>query len=407
MKKPRNDNIAIIIAIVLIFVYVIAESYTVNNSKLLTQTAVVSTVNKTISTKALIVRDEHAIANTSSGVVVPCYNDGDKIRTGSNVAMVFNSSDDATNYSKKQELDKALAKYTELQSQSTGIASNINSLNKEIGNDVNEYIRSLDKKDSQDIRESSGLLNDALIRRQLLIGETVDFTPIINDITAKSQALSSIAPIDYVKTDLSGVFTSYTDGYEGLVDYKNVKNLTVDDVNSYISTVSEKAQVPNNIGKLVTSYNWYIACVVNTDDIKNMQNGDTIKIALSNSENSVIKMQIVTGAEPKIGEQQTVLVLKSNDLDSKILNQRCEDIQIICDEYTGIKVPVDAVHINGDEKGVYALVSTQVQFRKAEVIYTTDEYVLLSYDVEDKDGIRLYDQIIIQGKELSDGKVYT
>lgn len=407
MKKPRNDNIAIIIAIVLIFVYVIAESYTVNNSKLLTQTAVVSTVNKTISTKALIVRDEHAIANTSNGVVMPCYNDGDKIRTGSNVAMVFNSSDEATNYSKKQELDKELAKYTELQSQSSGIASNINSLNKEIGNDVNEYIRSLNDKDSQEIKDSSGILNDALIRRQLLIGETVDFTPIISDITAKSQALNTSAPIDYIKTDSSGIFSSYTDGYENLVDYKNVKNLTIDEVNSYISTASQKAPVANNIGKLVTSYNWYIVCVVNTDDIKNMQNGDKIKVSLSNSENSVIKMQIVTGAEPKIGEKQTVLVLKSNDLDSKILNQRCEDIQIICEEYTGVKVPVDAVHINGDQKGVYALVSTQVQFRKAEVIYTTDEYVLLSYDVEDKDGIRLYDQIIIQGKELSDGKVYT
>lgn len=407
MKKRINDNVAIVVAIVLILVYVIAESYTVNNSKLLTQMAVVSTVNETISTKAIIVRDEHVIANTSNGIVVPCYNDGDKIKNASNVAMVFDSQESASAYSKKQELEKEIQKYTKLQGQSSGIASNIDSLNKEIANNVDNYIRQLSSNSFDKIKSSSDSLNESLIRRQLLIGENVDFSAVLNDLNNEYNGLNSVAPSSYIPTDMSGVFTSYTDGYENLIDYNNVNNLTVDEVNSYIQTVLENKQETNNIGKLVTGYNWYMLCVVDTNDVKNMNNGAKIKIALSNRENSVIEMKIISGAEPNSNQSQTVLVLKSNDDFSNILNQRCEDIEIIREKYTGVKVPVEAIHIENDKKGVYALIATQVKFREAEVIYTTDDYVLLSYDDKNKDGIHLYDQIIIQGKELSDGRIYT
>ena len=282
MKKRINDNVAIVVAIVLILVYVIAESYTVNNSKLLTQMAVLSTVNETISTKAIIVRDEHVIANTSNGIVVPCYNDGDKIKNASNVAMVFDSQESASAYSKKQELEKEIQKYTKLQGQSSGIASNIDSLNKEIANNVDNYIRQLSSNSFDKIKSSSDSLNESLIRRQLLIGENVDFSAVLNDLNNEYNGLNSVAPSSYIPTDMSGVFTSYTDGYEDLIDYNNVNNLTVDEVNSYIQTVLENKQETNNIGKLVTGYNWYMLCVVDTNDVKNMKNGAKIKIALSN-----------------------------------------------------------------------------------------------------------------------------
>ena len=70
-------------------------------------------------------------------------------------------------------------------------------------------------------------------------------------------------------------------------------------------------------------------------------------------------------------------------------------------------MPASAVHVNNGEKGVYALVASVVEWRKANELYTQGDYVVLSYDAKDTDGIRLYDQIITQGKELRDGKVYT
>ena len=407
-KKHKFDNIAMIIAIVVVLVFIIAECYAVTNVNLQTQTAVISSVNETIDTKAIIVRDEHAIANTSSGVVVPCFNDGDKIGVNGNVAMVFSASQQATQYSQKQQLEQELEYYRNLQSQSSGVVTNIESLNKEINENVDEYIRSVNSKDLSQVQLSADNLNDSLIRRQLLIGEQVDFSSTIADIEAQLNALGNCQPDSFVTTDVSGVFSSYTDGYENTVDYNGVGELTVEQVNDYTTQFATANQNQNNnIGKLVTSYSWYLVCVVNSDDLQDMENGDSIKITLKDNGDAMLNVQIVDGAEPDMGVEQTVLILKCNDMNAQLITQRCEDIQIICNTHTGIKVPVDAVHISQDKKGVYALISNQVAFREAEVIYTTDDYVLLSYDADNKAGIRLYDQIITQGKELEDGKVYT
>lgn len=406
-KKLKLDNIAMIGAIVVVLVFIIAECYAVTNVNLQTQTAVISTVNETIDTKAIIVRDEHAIANTSSGVVVPCFNDGDKIAVNGNVAMVFSDSQQATLYSQKQQLLEELDYYTNLQAQSTGVVTHIESLNKEIVENVDDYIRTLYSKDVSAVQLSADNLNDSLIRRQLLIGEQVDFSSTIADIEAQLNALDSCQPNSFVTTEVSGVFSSYTDGYESTIDYNGVGELTAQQVNDYVAQFATVNQNQNNIGKLVTSYSWYLICVVNSDDIQNMENGDTIKITLKDNGDTMLNVQIVDGAEPDIGVEETVLILKCNDMNAQLIAQRCEDIQIICKTHTGIKVPVDAVHISQDKKGVYALISNQVAFREAEVIYTTDDYVILSYDADNKSGIRLYDQIITQGKELEDGKVYT
>ena len=41
-----------------------------------------------------------------------------------------------------------------------------------------------------------------------------------------------------------------------------------------------------------------------------------------------------------------------------------------------------------------------------EELYVKD-YVLFEYDTTDKDAIRIYDEIITQGKDLHDGKDYS
>ena len=56
---------------------------------------------------------------------------------------------------------------------------------------------------------------------------------------------------------------------------------------------------------------------------------------------------------------------------------------------------------------MYVLVAGQVKFRPATVLYSGKDYVILAYDAQNKDGIRLYDEIITEGKDLYNGKVYT
>ena len=167
------------------------------------------------------------------------------------------------------------------------------------------------------------------------------------------------------------------------------------------------AKETGSFGKLIGDYEWYFCCKVDAEQIKNINDGDKLNVALKDS-NEVIQCEVLCGATVDLGTKESVMVLKSSMMNGQITSMRVENIEIRYKEYTGFKVPSKAIHVNEKgEKIVYALIANQVAARKSEIIYSTKDYSIFSYNPEDKNGIRLYDQIITQGKDLHDGKVYT
>lgn len=410
MKKiapPLKQNIAAILVIFLIFVYVIAECCSVLNVKLETQTAIVSTVYETVDVKALVVRDESVLSESGDAVTVPSVEDGEKVKTGGEIAMQFSSAENAQTYSEYMNLERELEYYAQLESQAVGQVTDVESLDRDILSDVNGYIRAAAKTDTNRISIYSNELNDKFTRRQMLIGEQIDFSSVIKSIEDEMNAIqiSSCKPTGYIKTDQSGIYSGYTDGCEEIFNYDEVTKLDVQTLNSCINSVAS-AEPSESLGKLITSFDWYFCAVVNTADIAALDNGDKVEVTLKDSDD-VLKCEIVSGADTSMGQEQSVLILECSEMNSEIAALRLEDIQIRVKSYTGIKVSPDAVHVNNSEKGVYALVSSVVEWRRADILYTGDNFVILSYDSASKDGIKLYDQIVIKGKDLHDGKVYT
>ncbi len=428
MKKVNKSDLLIsVVAVALAFI-IFFQVYSVTNVKLITQTAQTTTVYETISTSALVIRDETVIENSSSGVIVPCLSDGDKAKVNSNVAMIFKDSDSANNYDKYSEIQQEIEYYTSLESQSVGQITNVDSINDQIYDNIDEYIRLINSNDLSNVSDYAGSVNDSIIRRQILIGESVDLTSVIQELRQESETYASnLTPSSYITTENSGIYSSYTDGFESIIDFSTVEELTIDEVNSAIETVNTTdAQSVSSVGKLVTSYTWYFVCVVDAESVASLDDGDKIDVVLDDNYDMVLTMKIVSGAEPDLNQDQTVLILKSTALNSSTVNFRLEDIKIRLNEYTGIKVPSSAVHVIENEdydemdvdedgnpteskyiKGVYVLISSQVKFREATILYSQDDYVIMSYKTSDSDGIHLYDKIITQGKDLEDGKVYT
>ncbi len=408
MNRERLNNISIAIAIALIFAYIAFEVYSVSHIEVKTETALISTVYEKIDAKALVIRDEQPVNKASGGITVPCFNDGDKINVGGNVAMRFSNQEAATNYSKYAEIQQSLAYYENLESQTLGQVASVESIDSELESDINTYIRNIALRNTEGLSEAGEKVNDGLVRRQMIIGEKVDLLSIIQDLRQQAQQYASNAkPDSFITTDVSGVFSSYTDGYENVVPYDKVKELTLEQVQTTLDKIEKEKKTTDYLGKLVTSYEWYMACIIDANDAKTLKNGGRVQLSLKDSNDTVLTADVVSGADIPHGEKQSLLILRCNDMNSSLASLRSEDIELRIKSYEGIKVPLSAIHVNEKgEKGVYALVASQVYFRKAEVLYTTDEFAILEFDQGKADGIRLYDKIITQGKELKEGKVY-
>ena len=407
LSASQKQSVAIIFILLLIIVYVAVQCYSVMNVRLQTQTALLSTVYEEVEATALVIRDEHIVSAQGGGVTVPSVSNGEKVKNGGELAKVFGSTENAAAYASYLELEAELEYFAQMESQAVGQVTDVESLDADILQNVNSYIRSNSAKDFVQSKDFASQLNDKFTRRQMLIGQDIDFASIVTEITSQMNEINinSCKPTGYVSADASGIFSEYTDGLEQAFDFKNIEELDAETLQGYIE--SAQAAVPTeDMGKLITSFDWYMCALVNTADLAELQDGAKVDVAIKGTD-KVIKCKIVSGADAQLGQEQSVLILKSTEMNSDIASLRVEDIQIRTKEYTGIKVSPNAVHIKDGEKGVYALVSSVVEWRKADVLYTGKDFVVLSYSDEESGGIKLYDEIIIKGKELHDGKVYT
>ena len=198
MKNMRRNDVAIFIAIFLVVAYVFYECYSVTHIELVTETALPTTVYEQVDAQALVVRQEHIIDNADDGVTVASNENGAKIKVGGNVSMVLDSQKSASNYSKYVESRDRLEYYEDLRARSVGQAANVESINDDLHRQVNDYIRSLNT--NKDIDDTADALNGSLVKRQLIIGEKIDFSAIISDLQQKTDKYSSYRPTGYIST---------------------------------------------------------------------------------------------------------------------------------------------------------------------------------------------------------------
>ena len=410
-KKQKSNNskqylvMAVIVVVILAFVAV--ECFNVLNVSLKTQTAYITTVYDTINTQAVIIRDEKA-ASSGNGIAVATVADGEKVAAGGSIAMLFSTSEQAQKYANYLELEREREYYIDMVNVSVGSVTDIERLESTIVSDVNGYIRAAAKSDSQGVQSYSRDLNDDFTKRSLLIGEAIDFSAGLQEINDKLAAINvnSCKPSGYVTAETSGYYSKYTDGCEEAFSYAMVDKLSVDAFENYLSQASAAQGTVQGSGKIINSYVWYLCCLVKPEDMVGLENGESLEVYIK-SANKSLNCKIVSGAESSVGAEETVLVLSCNEMNSDISSMRLEDIELRVRSYTGVKVDSAAVHELDGEKGVYALVSNIAKWRKADILYTGEDYVILSYkDPENSNGIKLYDEIIIQGKDVKDGKVF-
>ena len=85
---------------------------------------------------------------------------------------------------------------------------------------------------------------------------------------------------------------------------------------------------------------------------------------------------------------------------------RKADCRLITTTYSGLKVSNDALRVVDGQEGVYVLVGQKIVFKPVEVIYSSDDFTLVSSS--GSTGSRVLkenDEVVVGGKDLFDGKV--
>lgn len=405
-EKEKNvvKKFAIIAAALTLLTYIGYQVYRMAYSPVETEIAREYTVEDTVETDVFVARNENYITNKKDGTIISVVDDGSRVAKNQEVAVVFSDTEAADTYSRLRELETEIERYKKLSSQSDNYTFNINDLDDNIDTAAMDLVNSVWKKDFTEINENINNVRDQVVTRQIATGNSIDFETKLksfeseyNDLSKKNSSHTSVV------SDTSGYYISGTDGLEKIVDTAKVKDLSVDDIYGVLKSKAE--DVPDGaIGKVVTDFTWYFLCIVDSNRTGTLEVGDTITVNLPFSAVNSVKATVYAINE-NTGDKSAI-VLSCNLMNSDISSLRHETAELVIDSYTGLRVPATAIRVNDDgEKGVFVQNGNIIEFRKLNIVYTADDYVLSSADSNDDSFVRLYDNIVTKGKDLYDGKI--
>ncbi len=404
LKSKRIISIILIFSVIAFFSsYIIYQIVASSNAKMETEFALKETVYETIDTQCFVVRDEKFIKNDATGTTVSFVTDGERVAAGDTVSVVFDSVEDASSFLQVQELRKEIDHYEYVSGQANVQTLNIDSLTKKINSELTDYLKSVDSGDYKKAIDKSELFRDSVIGKQIATGTHFDFGDKLESLKKELEDLQSEKyAYTEVKAEEAGYFISGADGYENVIKYSDVDNLTIDDVKKAFK--SKPSDVSSSIvGRTVSSFNWYIVCLVDTDKTIDLSNDKALYVNFPSAGIEKLPVSI-----HKIGNRdgdKTILILSCDEMNENLSEFRIEDIQIITDEYSGFKIPNSSIRTVDGEKGVYIVRGNLMGFRKIHVIYSTDSYSIVDNPKDASDYIRLYDNVVTEGVDLYDNKL--
>ena len=400
-KKANIQTILHIIVLIMFLTVFVSIFYNNDGRDYVTEIALMLKSTDSAVINGIFIRDENVIKYNGEGAVSYSVSDGGKVGKGSVIAEIYPSSEQIQINRQISSLEDELALLKKIQNPGTVESAQPSSLSVLIQEQYRNLIYYRDLKNYSKISEKEENLLVYLSTYQLLTNSDVSFTDRISEITAEinNLKLEMSQPVDVKTSDRSAYFVSYCDGYEDELKKSDIKNLTAD----YLKTVEDKKLTDENIiGKTIDSYEWYIAGIVDNTN-KSYEAGQKIKIKTESSpeEHDAEIIDVIDNGNPA----ECVIVASSDEFGYSLVQHRCERTEIIKGVYNGLKVPRKAIRFqknsDSDEKckGVYILQGEQVVFRKIDVIYEGNDYVLSKVFSKDEgtDYLALYDDIIVEG----------
>lgn len=395
--KSIRDTLLIALIFVAILSLIVSQIYIGINRANSTEDALLYSARRSLSFTGVIVRDETIVYtpfSVGSGVLDYTVSDGSRLSNKTVIANVYDSYDQIYYRYRIEQLKNDIALLESAQSRGTTDYAQPEFLTAQIVESYKELLLNMAQGDLEQVYDES----DDMLRLMSIFNVStnveMDYSTRIEELKQELSVCNAALkdPIATVKSGETGYFTSSFDGYESFLTTDSISSLTVDNIKGIIENPTKiTSEYDNAIGKVFSGYSWKMVGIINTADRYFVNEKLVFSFASSNARHTVT----VESITPTGNGNEAIIVLSCEELDSEIASSRIQEADLVFNEYTGLRVPREAIRFVNDVKGVYVIVGERIEFKKLDVIYEGDDYVL-SANISDDDFLNLYDRIILE-----------
>ena len=425
MIKNKLKSIGAAIAVNLLFVtltvYFVFQ-YAKPGDAIETERADMEISQNVVDTYGYIFRNEEIIYSNGGNSVNYLVENGEKISKNQLVAQSLQS---AADFSAKDQI-AALSEKLDIMNKSNinleFVKINIEKIDRDSHTMYLNMLQSIEKGKLKDAGKNKDEFLILLNKRQLITGEmsAAEFEGIINAAADKKrqlemQALRSGSAGADVYANKSGIFYSKFDGYENYFTADAAKNLDFEKFGELMRKEADYNIINNALGKVAYDFFWYIVCRVQKDKDSSFSVGRKYNIIYPFSSNKSVESVLYRQIESVVSDE-IILIFEISEIPFDFDFSRKQTIQIVFNEVSGLKVPEEAIRVIEREdgskvEGVYVKKGNSVVFRElppTECLEKFDGYYLyLAPAKRPETGggtLQLYEDIIVAGKDLYEGK---
>lgn len=412
VRKGKSKKNMLIKAVVMAFLlYVLLSVIAGISNNMTTATALKGSVEEEISASGYIFRNQTVIKAPVSGYLECFTEEGERVNGSQDIGYIYVGEYESKDIDKIRELNEKIVRLEKNIADLGSYAKNTVMAEQRISSTVRELSDKRQKYDMSITAEYKEEL-DSYSSRKYSMENQKETNPEeeLNKLKSELHQLENTTNGEKVAIHSTGegVFSSKIDGLEDKLTFEVIEGVTP----SYLSGLKENdtqrgETVAENEAfcKIVDNYEWYFVATVDSSLAENFVVGNNIKIRFYNlSDNEIV------GTIKKVSKEENgkvAVAIYTNRYVEGIYSESYVDAEFIMVSQEGIKLPVESLRVKDGQPGVYVLRLDVARFVPINVKYKNDKWAIVSpvTDLNLEYKLQMYDEVIVEAKNLEDGKV--
>ena len=397
----KYGRYAIFAALAACAVYLAAQIFTVVGRPYRTETAILYDMSDSIESPGYLVFQQTDVP--AEGQLGYLVDSGERVAAGTQVAEVYSDPAQAL---ARAALTRLAARQELLDSSENAAGSDLEVLLTQRQSALYDLLDSLDRQDAAGIETSGDAFLLALNRLQITTGTAADFSAARELIAQEQQAQqAALGAPGAVTVPAGGYFVAADGAQELLLSREELDAMPPAELAAALAEGRGAAQV-TGAGKLVTSYTWYFYGVCTAEESEKFKDVSSVDISFPGMAEKTLPASVESVT---VDEEAGVakFVLSCEYVNAEVLGLAAAAARVDFASFNGVRVSAQALNIVDGEWGVYVKYGNLARFRRITVLYQDDEYILVPEDgkVGTDNEVRLFDEVIVEGTDLYDGKI--
>ena len=367
--------------LVVVLGYLCIQIYTIFHRTYKTETAIAYTMSDNITLKGVAVFQ--AVDVPGSGNLGYVVQDGERVSAGTILAEQYTDDSQGAMRERLDRLDRAILLLTKSENSSGSDLSVLTTQTRTALYNLLDQIDTASYGAIQDAAEDFLLAQNKL---QISTGQAAGFGEVLASLQAERDGIAAqLNGLQTIEADTNGYFVSSESAAPVVRDPAELDAMSPADLQKMINA----GETPSNA------------------DLAGRLNGlSRVSISVPGKQEEPLAATVVdVTTDEETGLAKVALECRS--INAQVLCLNYEEAEISLHTYQGIRIDRRALHIVNGQRGVYVKYGDLQRFRRITILYEDDTYILVPEGgkVGEDNELRLYDEVIVEGSNLQDGKL--